>query len=96
MYAPTFRGINARYAYFPMDMIDFDGFGEYLEKHNSVMLIKMHPFVREPLPIPEKYKDRIIDASSYREINNRSRRNIWKKNYEIDIFIYNSKNVRTN
>jgi CDP-glycerol glycerophosphotransferase (TagB/SpsB family) len=70
MYAPTFRGINARYAYFPMDMIDFDGFGEYLEKHNSVMLIKMHPFVREPLPIPEKYKDRIIDASSYREINN--------------------------
>ncbi len=69
MYAPTFRGVNARTASFPMDMIDFDGIGEYLRKHHSVMLIKMHPFVREPLPIPEEYKDIIIDASSFREIN---------------------------
>lgn len=69
MYAPTFRGTNAKTASFPMDMIDYDLIGEYLLKTNSVMLIKMHPFVTEPLNIPNKYKDIIIDASSFREIN---------------------------
>lgn len=69
MYAPTFRGVNARNASFPMEMIDFEGIGEYLRKNGSIMLIKMHPFVREPLPIPEAYQDIIIDASSFREIN---------------------------
>lgn len=69
MYAPTFRGVNARTASFPMDMIDFEGIGAYLKAHQSIMLIKMHPFVREPLPIPDEFKDVIIDASSFREIN---------------------------
>lgn len=69
MYAPTFRGVNAKTASFPMDMIDFDLIGDYLLKTKSVMLIKMHPFVKTPLQIPEKYKDVIIDASGFREIN---------------------------
>ncbi|WP_317316764.1 CDP-glycerol glycerophosphotransferase family protein [Longibaculum muris] len=69
MYAPTFRGANAKHASFPMDMIDYDLIGEYLLKTNSIMLIKMHPFVKSPLEIPEKYKDVIIDASVFREIN---------------------------
>lgn len=70
MYAPTFRGVNAKNASFPMDMIDFDAWGEYLHESHSVMLIKMHPFVKEPLNIPEQYRDVIVDASAYREINN--------------------------
>ncbi len=57
MYAPTFRGVNAKNASFPMDMIDFDAWGEYLHESHSVMLIKMHPFVKEPLNIPEQYRD---------------------------------------
>lgn len=69
MYAPTFRGKNAKTASFPMDMIDYELIGEYLLKTNSVMLIKMHPFVKTPLKIPKKYKDVIIDASHFREIN---------------------------
>ncbi len=70
MYAPTFRGINAKKASFPMDMIDYDLIGQYLLAHESIMLIKMHPFVKKPLDIPEEYKNVIIDASSFREINN--------------------------
>lgn len=69
MYAPTFRGPNAKRASFPMDMIDYELIGDYLLKTNSVMLIKMHPFVKSPLEIPEKYKDVMIDASGFREIN---------------------------
>lgn len=69
MYAPTFRGNNAKTASFPMEMIDYDLIGEYLIKNNSVMLIKMHPFVTKGLNIPKKYKNVIIDASQFREIN---------------------------
>ena len=29
----------------------------------------MHPFVREKIQIPEKYKDYMCDAASYREVN---------------------------
>lgn len=69
MYAPTFRGPNAKNASFPMNMIDYELIGEYLLKTNSVLLIKMHPFVTAPLEIPSKYKNHIIDASQFREIN---------------------------
>ncbi len=69
LYAPTFRGDNATNAYFPFDKIDLDRFGELLERTNSVMLIKMHPFVSRRVSIPKKYASRIIDAASYREVN---------------------------
>ena len=69
LYAPTFRGDNATNAYFPFDKIDLERWGELLERTNSVLLIKMHPFVTRKAAIPEKYADRIIDASGYREVN---------------------------
>lgn len=69
MYAPTFRGNNALTAYFPFDKVDLNAFGKYLRKTNSVLIVKMHPFVKRPIEIPEEYKDIIIDASSYREVN---------------------------
>lgn len=69
LYAPTFRGENAKNASFPMQMLDFDALGKYLTKTNNVMIIKMHPFVKTPLDIPEEYKHCIIDASEIREVN---------------------------
>lgn len=69
LYAPTFRGENALNARFPFDKIDFDRWGEFLRKEGSVLIVKMHPFVKEKLPIPEKYSDCIIDASEEREVN---------------------------
>ncbi|MDD6208963.1 MAG: CDP-glycerol glycerophosphotransferase family protein [Clostridiales bacterium] len=69
MYAPTFRGDNAVNAYFPFDRIDLKKWGKKLKEEGSLLLIKMHPFVREKVQIPEEYKDYIIDAASYREVN---------------------------
>lgn len=69
LYAPTFRGENATNAHFPFDKFDLDRWGEFLEKRNSVLIIKLHPFVTKRVEIPERYKDRILDATDYREVN---------------------------
>lgn len=69
LYAPTFRGDNATNAYFPFDKFDLDRWGEFLEKENSVLIVKLHPFVSQRVEIPPKYKDRILDATDYREVN---------------------------
>lgn len=69
LYAPTFRGAGAQSAYFPMHMLNYRKIGEYLKASNSIMIIKMHPFVRSDLKIPEEYKDVFVDAGGYREVN---------------------------
>lgn len=69
IYAPTFRGNGAKTAFFPMQLINFEMFGPYLVEHDGVMIVKMHPFVKERIEIPEKYADRFIDATDYPDIN---------------------------
>lgn len=69
LYAPTFRGINAKTAYFPMHLLHIKKIGSYLKEVNGVMIVKMHPFVKQKLEIPEEYKNYFIDASEYREVN---------------------------
>lgn len=69
MYAPTFRGDNANNAFFPFDRLDFESWGKFLEETDSVLIVKLHPFVKRKVEIPEQYKHRILDASSYREVN---------------------------
>lgn len=69
LYAPTFRGDNALNAYFPFEKIDFEKWGRFLKERDEYLIIKMHPFVREKIQIPEKYKDYMCDAASYREVN---------------------------
>ncbi len=69
LYAPTFRGNNVTNAWFPFDKFDLDRWGEFLEKEDSVLIIKLHPFVKKRVEIPERYRDRILDATDYREVN---------------------------
>lgn len=69
LYAPTFRGDNALNAYFPFEKIDFEKWGKFLKERDEYLIIKMHPFVRESIQIPEEYKDYMCDAASYREVN---------------------------
>ncbi|MDD6037335.1 MAG: CDP-glycerol glycerophosphotransferase family protein [bacterium] len=69
LYAPTFRGDNALNAYFPFEKVDFEKWGKFLKERDEYLIIKMHPFVRESVVIPEEYKDYMIDAASYREVN---------------------------
>ena len=69
LYAPTVRGNNAVDARFPMERIDWKKWGAFLKERNELLLIKMHPFVKKPVPIPEEYKDYMLDLSEYREVN---------------------------
>lgn len=69
LYAPTFRGVNATDATFPFDKLDLEKWGELLVKEDATLIVKLHPFVTKRIEIPEKYKDRIYDATDYREVN---------------------------
>lgn len=68
LFAPTFRGNGQRTAYYPYDVLDQDKIYNMCgEKY--VFLIKMHPFIREKIEIDFKYQDRIIDFSTFPDIN---------------------------
>lgn len=69
MYAPTFRGDNANNAYFPFDKLDLTAWGKFLDETDSVLIVKLHPFVKRRIEIPDEYAHRILDASDYREVN---------------------------
>lgn len=69
LYAPTFRGRNALDAFFPYEKVDLNAWGKFLKERDEHLIIKMHPFVKQSLNIPEKYKDYISDAFDYREVN---------------------------
>ncbi|MFS0788319.1 CDP-glycerol glycerophosphotransferase family protein [Shouchella sp. 1P09AA] len=68
IFAPTFRGKGKTTAYYPFDSINFEHMYEEL-KHDSVVLFKWHPFVKNKLSIPDKYKEVFYDFSHYREVN---------------------------
>ena len=69
LFAPTYRGENKKHAYYPYDKLDLDRLYKLCEKTDSVIIFKMHPFVEDPVPIPEEYKDRMIDLVKYPNIN---------------------------
>ena len=68
LFAPTYRGMNRREAYYPYHLIDFDQFYEVCGDEYMV-LFKMHPWVSEAVPIPEQYKDKFLDFNKYPNIN---------------------------
>ena len=69
LFAPTYRGQNRQNAYYPYELIDFDGLYRYAEKNNAAVLFKMHPWVPGDVPIEERYADRFISMNSYPNIN---------------------------
>lgn len=68
LFAPTFRGVGQRNAFYPYKILEqdkiFDMCGD-----EYVFLIKMHPFILKKIEIEEQYSSRIIDFSSYPDIN---------------------------
>lgn len=69
LFAPTYRGTNKKHAYYPYKMLNFSEIYQTIVKTDSIFVFKMHPFVSKPVPIPEEYKDRMLDISSYSNIN---------------------------
>ena len=63
LFAPTFRGSGPRNASYAYDLIDFEALHAVCVEKDAVMILKMHPFVREPWPIPDHLRDRLIEAT---------------------------------
>lgn len=68
LFAPTYRGAEQKFAYYDFDRLDFDEIYRFCGDE-YVWAFKMHPFVTDPIPVPEGYEDRIIDLSSEKNIN---------------------------
>lgn len=63
LFAPTFRGFGARSATYDLRLLDYDALHRLCVEMDAVFIIRMHPFVTEPLAIPTAYRDRLIDGS---------------------------------
>ena len=68
LFAPTFRGPSQRTAHYPYEMLDWDKIFDFCGDE-YLFVIKQHPFIPKPVTIEKKYADRIIDFSSYPDIN---------------------------
>lgn len=68
MFAPTFRGMVKETAFYPTEMFDVNEVCSKLPD-DYAFIIKHHPFVNDAQPIPDKYKDRVIDLSESTELN---------------------------
>ncbi len=69
LFAPTFRGGGQKSAHYDYSWLDLKKIYEFCGEE-YIFLVKMHPFVdEEPIEIPEKYQDRIIDFATYPNIN---------------------------
>lgn len=68
MFAPTFRGTGQKQANYPFELLEQDKIYEMCGDE-YIFMIKMHPFIRDKMPISSAYADRIVDYSSYPDIN---------------------------
>jgi CDP-glycerol glycerophosphotransferase (TagB/SpsB family) len=64
LFAPTFRGHGARTASYDLGRIDWAGLHAVCVEKDAVCIVRMHPFVRQPLGIPEPLRDRLVDGST--------------------------------
>ncbi len=67
LFAPTFRGNGASTAYYPYEQLDLDQIYKMCGE-DSLFVIKVHPFIKELLEVPEQYKDRIIEFSTFGDL----------------------------
>lgn len=68
LFAPTFRGSGQRNAYYPFEILEQDKIYNMCGTE-YVFLVKMHPFVTEKIEIEPEYQERIIDFSTFPDIN---------------------------
>ncbi len=68
VFAPTFRGAGKNSAHYNQEFINLDKLYKELND-NEVFVIKYHPFIKNKLEIKDEYKDKIVDLTKEREIN---------------------------
>ncbi|MCI9111166.1 MAG: CDP-glycerol--glycerophosphate glycerophosphotransferase [Eubacterium sp.] len=68
LFAPTFRGSNVNDAYYPNDFLHIEKLLNELGDDWAV-IVKYHPFIKNPPEIPESVKNSVFDFGDEREIN---------------------------
>ena len=68
LFAPTFRGMVKETAFYPTEMFDINEVCSKIPDDYAI-IIKHHPFVNDVQPIPDRFKDRVIDLSADNELN---------------------------
>lgn len=63
LFAPTFRGRSARGADYPVEVVDVAALHAACVEQDAVAILRLHPFVVARVPIPEPYRDRVIEAT---------------------------------
>lgn len=63
LFAPTYRGETIRDAYYGFEHLDYAALHALCVERDAAVIIKMHPFVQQPLAIPEQFRDRLLDGS---------------------------------
>jgi CDP-ribitol ribitolphosphotransferase len=64
LFAPTYRGETIRDATYGFEHLDYAALHALCVERDAVVIIRMHPFVQEPVAIPELFRDRILDGSA--------------------------------
>ena len=68
LFAPTFRGNGQGSAYYDFENLDLEKFYQAFNEE-YMMIMKLHPFIKNIQEIPEKYIDFVLDLTDEREIN---------------------------
>lgn len=64
LFAPTYRGDTIREASYAFELLDYAALHALAVERDAAIIIKMHPFVLEPVRIPEAFRDRLVDGST--------------------------------
>ena len=62
LFAPTYRGGDQASAHYNFNQLDFGKLAEFCNDSNSVILFKMHRFIKDRVPIPAQFANTLIDA----------------------------------
>lgn len=65
LFSPTYRGLGSKSAYYNYSLINLDEIYDFCFKNNFLFVVKMHPFIKKNIEIPEEYKDKIFDYSEF-------------------------------
>ncbi|HOQ52940.1 MAG TPA: CDP-glycerol glycerophosphotransferase family protein [Micropruina sp.] len=68
LFAPTFRGRGISDAYYDYSKLDFAQLWDFCGD-DTLVLFRMHHFVDEAPPIPQQFRDRLIDVADFPETN---------------------------
>ena len=63
LFAPTFRGAGPRTARYDYDRVDWAALHAACVAKDAVVIVKMHPFITDPAPIPDALRDRLVDGT---------------------------------